>query len=82
VTSDAVDRRIAFINPFGTAAFDEIIRETLVPYAMRGTLVDVIHLEGVPENIDYYYPKHLMELAIFEKVRQLEEAGYDAVVVG
>ena len=82
MTTDAVERRIAFINPFGTAAFDEIIRETLVPYAMRGTLVDVIHLEGVPENIDYYYPKHLMELAIFEKVRQLEEAGYDAVVVG
>ena len=78
----AVERRIAFINPFGTAAFDEIIRETLVPYASTGTAVDVIHLEGVPENIDYYYPKHLMELAIFEEVRRLEEAGYDAVVVG
>lgn len=78
----AAERRIAFINPFGTAAFDEIIRETLVPYASTGTAVDVIHLEGVPENIDYYYPKHLMELAIFEEVRRLEEAGYDAVVVG
>ena len=32
---DAVDRRIAFINPFGTAAFDAIIEETLVPYAAR-----------------------------------------------
>ena len=78
----AAERRIAFINPFGTAAFDEIIRETLVPYASKGTVVDVIHLEGVPENIDYFYPKHLMELAIFEEVRRLEEAGYDAVVVG
>ena len=77
-----VERRIAFINPFGTAAFDEIIRETLVPYASAGTAVDVIHLEGVPENIDYYYPKHLMELAIFEEVRRLEDAGYGAVVVG
>ncbi len=77
-----VERRIAFINPFGTAAFDEIIRETLVPYASSGTAVDVIHLEGVPANIDYYYPKHLMELAIFEEVRRLEDAGYDAVVVG
>jgi allantoin racemase len=77
-----VERRIAFVNPFGTAAFDAIIRETLVPYASSGTAVDVIHLEGVPENIDYYYPKHLMELAIFAKVRELEEAGYDAVVIG
>ena len=83
VTTDSpVERRIAFVNPFGTAAFDEIIRETLVPYASTGTAVDVIHLEGVPANIDYYYPKHLMELAIFEEVRRLEAAGYDAVVVG
>jgi allantoin racemase len=78
----AGDRRIAFINPFGTAAFDEIIEETLVPYASAGTTVDVIHLEGVPENIDYYYPKHLMELAIFEEVQRLEASGFDAVVVG
>ena len=82
MTDSPVERRIAFINPFGTAAFDEIIRETLVPYASTGTAVDVIHLEGVPANIDYYYPKHLMELAIFEEVRRLEDAGYDAVVVG
>ncbi len=77
-----VDRRIAFINPFGTASFDAIIEETLVPYAARGTAVDVIHLEGVPANIDYYYPMHLMQLAIFDEVRRLEERGYDAVVVG
>ena len=44
--------------------------------------MDVIHLDGVPENIDYYYPKHLMELAIFRAVRRLEDEGYDAVVVG
>lgn len=77
-----MERRIAFINPFGTPAYDEIIRETLVPYAATGTTVDVIHLDGVPANIDYYYPKHLMELAIFDEVRRLEEADYQAVVVG
>ena len=60
MTTDRATRRIAFINPFGTAAFDDIIEETLVPYAGAGTSVDVIHLDGVPENIDYYYPKHLM----------------------
>jgi allantoin racemase len=75
-------RRIAFINPFGTPDYDDLIRDTLVPYAASGTEVDVIHLTGVPENIDYFYPKHLMELAIFEKVRELEEQGYDAAVVG
>ncbi len=78
----AVARRIAFINPFGTPAYDAIIEETLVPYAGPGTTVDVIHLDGVPADIDYYYPKHLMEVAIFRMVRRLEEEGYDAVVVG
>jgi allantoin racemase len=77
-----VERRIAFINPFGTPVYDAIIEETLVPYASSGTSVDVIHLEGVPANIDYYYPMHLMQLAIFEEVRRLEQLGYDAVVVG
>jgi allantoin racemase len=77
-----MERRIAFINPFGTSDYDELIRTTLVPYAATGTEVEVIHLSGVPANIDYFYPKHLMELAIFDKVRDLEAAGFDAVVVG
>lgn len=81
-TPTDAQRRIAFINPFGTPDFDAIIAETLVPYAASGTQVDVIHLTGVPANIDYYYPKHLMELAIFREVRRLEKAGYDAAVVG
>jgi allantoin racemase len=77
-----VERRIAFINPFGTPIYDDLIRETLVPYTASGTSVDVIHLEGVPANIDYFYPKHLMEVAICEQTRRLEEDGYDAGVVG
>jgi allantoin racemase len=77
-----VTRRIAFINPFGTADYDAIITETLVPYAGEGTQVDVIHLDGVPRDIDYFYPKHLMEIAICRRVVELEAAGYDAVVVG
>ena len=81
-TERPVERRIAFINPFGTPIYDEIIRETLVPYAASGTAVDVIHLEGVPANIDYFYPKHLMEVAICDRTRRLEQEGYDAVVVG
>jgi allantoin racemase len=78
----APERRIAFINPFGTPVYDEIIRETLVPYTASGTAVDVIHLDGVPANIDYFYPKHLMEIAICDRTRRLEDEGYDAVVVG
>ena len=75
-------RKIAFINPFGTNLYDEIIAETLIPYASPTTAVDVIHIEAAPVNIDYYWPKHLIEVAVFDRVMRLEEEGYDAVVVG
>ena len=77
-----MNRRVAFVNPFGTPLYDDIVRETLVPYAADGTTVDVMHLKGVPANIDYYYPKHLVETRLFEEVRRLEDAGYDAAVIG
>src|SRR5438128_12699953 len=75
-------RRIEFINPFGTPAYDAIITETLMAYAGEGTKVTVSSLEGCPPNIDYYYNKHLMETVVFEKVMQSEAKGFDAVVVG
>jgi allantoin racemase len=75
-------RRIEFINPFGTPAYNAIITETLLAYAAEGSQVAVTSLEGCPPNIDYYYNKHLMETVVFERVMQSEAAGYDAVVVG
>ena len=75
-------RRIEFINPFGTPAYDAIISETLAAYAGEGTEITVSSLEGCPPNIDYYYNKHLMETVVFEKVMRAEAAGFDAVVVG
>lgn len=75
-------RRIDFINPFGTDLYDSIIKETLQPFAADGTDLRVSHLEGCPENIDYYYYKHLMENVVYERVLQAEAEGFDAVVVG
>lgn len=75
-------RRIAFINPFGTDAYDRIIRETLEPLAMADTDLEIRNLIGGPENIDYFWPKHLLEVAVFEECMRLEDEGFDAVVVG
>lgn len=77
-----MERRIAFINPFGTAAYDDVIRETVVPYKSDGTSIDVLHLENVPPNIDYFWAKHVIEAAIFEEVLRLEREGYNAVISG
>jgi allantoin racemase len=75
-------RRIAFINPFGTDAYDRIIDETLSPLAMPDTRLEIRNLIGAPVNIDYFWPKHLVEAAVFEEVMRLEEEGFDAIVVG
>jgi allantoin racemase len=74
--------RIVFCNPFGTDAYDAIVRESLAPYLRGETEVEITHLDNSPANIDYYLPKHLMELDVFREVVAADEAGVDAFVVG
>ncbi|MGE0211295.1 MAG: aspartate/glutamate racemase family protein [Parvibaculaceae bacterium] len=74
--------KINFINPFGTTAYDDLIRETLTHYCREGTRLDVTHLDGCPADMDYFYPKHFVEAALLEAIRRSEEDGYDAVISG
>jgi allantoin racemase len=74
--------KINFINPFGTPAYNDLIQETLLPYARPDTELIVTHITDGPPNIDYYYSKHILELLIFEQVMRAEEQGFDAVIVG
>jgi allantoin racemase len=74
--------RVNFINPFGTTAYNDLIQETLTPYAAHGTELTITNTTGVPENIDYYYHKHIIELGVMEDIMRAEEAGFDAVIVG
>lgn len=75
-------RMIAFINPFGTDLYDRIITETLGPLAMADTELVIRNLTGAPANIDYFWPKHLLEVAVFEECQRLEQEGADAIIVG
>jgi allantoin racemase len=75
-------RKINFINPFGTHAYDEIIEKTLSHYAAEGTELVISHLEGATADPDYFYPKHLMEMSLFEAIQRSEEEGFDAVISG
>ncbi len=74
--------RVNFINPFGTPVYNDLIRETLEPYAAPGTELTITNTPDIPENIDYYYNKHIIELGVMEDVMRAEEAGFDAVIVG
>lgn len=74
--------KIKFINPFGTPRYNGLIMETLTPYLREGTELVVVNTSHCPENIDYYYSKHLIEEAIFEEVIKAESEGFDAAIVG
>lgn len=75
-------RKIDFINPFGTTVYDELIKETLTHYADEGTELHITHLDACPQDIDYFYSKHIIEAVLFERIMQDEEQGFDAVIVG
>lgn len=75
-------RKINFINPFGTSDYDELIRETLNPYAKPDTDLVITHLKDCPANIDFYWYKHLVENEIFKSVIEAENQGFDAVIIG
>jgi allantoin racemase len=75
-------RRINFINPFGSTAYDAIISKTLTHYCADGTEMEVTHLENCPPDIDFFYSKHMIEQSLYEEVLRSEETGYDAVIVG
>src|SRR5258708_10605425 len=74
--------RICFLNPFGTPDYDAIITRTLAPSLRPGTDVVVRHLADSPRNIDYYVPKHLVEVEVLKAVLAAEREGFDAVVIG
>lgn len=74
--------KIKFINPFGTSSYDTLIFDTMKHYAKPDTELVVEHIETGPKNIDYYWPKHLMETEIYEAVIKTEKEGFDAVIIG
>jgi len=75
-------KRINFINPFGSESYDAIIEKTLSHYAAGDTVLDVTHLENCPQDIDFFYSKHMIEQSLYEQIMRSQETGYDAVIVG
>jgi allantoin racemase len=74
--------RICFLNTFGTDQYDELIRSTLQPYLRPETEVDITHLANCPRNLDYFVPKHLVEVEVLRAVAEADRAGYDGFVIG
>jgi allantoin racemase len=74
--------KILFINPFGTAVYDPLIRRVLEPIMRGDAQITVEHLKDCPADIDYYSSKHLMEERLVEKVIEAEKRGFDSAIIG
>lgn len=74
--------RICFLNPFGTPAYNQLIADVLKPSLNTGTEIEIRSLDVVPENIDYFAAKHLVEVAVMKAAIAAERDGFDAFVIG
>lgn len=74
--------RICFLNPFGTPAYNELIGDVLGPSLQDATDLEVRNLDTVPDNIDYFAAKHLVEVDVMKAAVQAEKDGFDAFVIG
>jgi len=75
-------KKILWINPVGTDAFDVPIYEYLCTMKDKNTLIDVVSLERGPQHLEYYYYETLVLSDTLKKVKQAEKDGYDAAVIG
>ena len=74
--------RVLWINPVGFNGFDKPIEDVLVQAKQPGTTVDVVSLKKGPLHLEYHYYEALVLTDILHQIKQAENEGYDAVVIG
>lgn len=80
--ADNDTRRVLWINPLGTDAFDADMQAVFEAEKMPGTEVEVRSLERGPHHIEYHYYGALVMPDVLHMLRQAEQEGFDAAVVG
>ena len=74
--------RVLFVNPVGNPQFDAGMKGVLQKSASEGTDVDVVSLKRGPWHVEYMYYEALVLADVLHTVKQAENDGYDAVVLG
>jgi allantoin racemase len=74
--------KIMFINPVGTAAFDEHISSILDKVRRKDVQPTVVHLPKGPNHLEYHYYEHLVSHDMLNEIRRAEAEKFDAVVIG
>lgn len=74
--------RILYINPVGTSVNDASMIRELRESVAKGTEVDLVSLQRGPWHVEYHYYESLVLADVLHKVKEAENDGYDAVVLG
>ena len=74
--------KILYINPVGTNAFDEPMRNFLNQYKSQDTEVTVVSLPRGPWHLEYYSYDALVIPDVLKVIKEYEGKGYDAAIIG
>jgi allantoin racemase len=74
--------KVLYINPVGNSIFDSSMLEVLNQAKNPGTEVEVISLRRGPSHVEYHYYESLVLVDVLHEVKNAENKGYDAVVLG
>ena len=79
---ETVERRILWVNPVGTPAFDAETRELIEEVRRPGFAPDVRSLEHGPPHLEYHTYEHEAAGPMLALMREADGAGYDAAIIG
>jgi allantoin racemase len=74
--------RILWINPIGSDDFDQPIQTFLETGKQTDTEINVVSLQRGPLHLEYHYYEALILADTLHRVKQGENEGYDAAVIG
>jgi len=75
-------RRVLWLNPLGTDAFDADMQKLFDAEKLPGTEVTVRSLARGPHHVEYHYYGALVMPDVLHMLREAEAEGFDAAVVG
>lgn len=74
--------RIVFINPVGTAAYDQHILSIINRVRREDAHAKVIHLPRGPDHLEYHYYEHLVTGDMLKEIRKAEADNFHAAIIG
>jgi len=77
-----MSRKILWINPVGTDAFDLAIGKMLTEHSLPDTSIEVVSLSHGPHHVEYHFYGAMTLVDILARIATAEADGYHAAIIG